>query len=66
MSTFKVKNATNGTNETVVASAVARVVDNGTSGAIIVFKDGLAVPVSDSYRSVRGYLNKALGGNDSE
>jgi len=59
MSVFQVTPVGSTMRKTIVATNVVDV-DETSFGAVIHLIDGRTVPVKESYRSVRGYLKKAL------
>ena len=59
MSVFQVTPVGSTVRKTIVATNVVDV-DETSVGAVIHLIDGRTVPVKESYRSVRGYLKKAL------
>ena len=59
MSVFQVTHVGSTVRKTIVATNVVDV-DETSVGAVIHLIDGRTVPVKESYRSVRGYLKKAL------
>ena len=59
MSVFQVTPTDSTMRKTIVATNVVDV-DETSVGAVIHLIDGRTVPVKESYRSVRGYLKKAL------
>ena len=59
MSVFQVTPVDSTQRKTIVATNVVDV-DETPAGAVIHLIDGRTVPVKESYRSVRGYLKKAL------
>lgn len=67
MSVFQVTPVGSTVRKTIVATNVVDV-DETSVGAVIHLIDGRTVPVKESYRSVRGYLKKAIApaSNDSE
>ncbi len=67
MSVFQVTPVGSTVRKTIVASNVVDV-DETSVGAVIHLIDGRTVPVKESYRSVRGYLKKAIApaSKDSE
>lgn len=59
MSVFQVTPVGSTVRKTIVATNVVDV-DETSVGAVIYLIDGRTVPVKESYRSVRGYLKKAI------
>lgn len=59
MSVFQVTPVGSTVRKTIVATNVVDV-DETSVGAVIHLIDGRTVPVKESYRSVRGYLKKAI------
>ena len=59
MSVFQVTPVGSTVRKTIIATNVVDV-DETSIGAVIHLIDGRTVPVKESYRSVRGYLKKAL------
>ena len=59
MSVFQVTPVGSNVRKTIVATNVVDV-DETSVGAVIHLIDGRTVPVKESYRSVRGYVRKAL------
>lgn len=59
MSVFQVTPTDSTMRKTIVATNVVDV-DETPAGAVIHLIDGRSVSVKESYRSVRGYLKKAL------
>ncbi len=59
MSVFQVTPVGSTVRKTIVATNVVDV-DETSVGAVIHLIDGRTMPVKESYRSVRGYLKKAL------
>lgn len=61
MSVFQVTRLDNKTRLTINAAHVASVAEvNGGSRSLITFATGESFTTEESYRSVRGYLKKAL------
>lgn len=60
MSTFQVTERTDKTRLTINANHVIAVLEE-ESGSVIVVSGDIYYNVTESYRSVRGYLKKALG-----
>lgn len=59
MSVFQVTPTGSIMRKTIVAASVVDV-DETSAGAVIRLIDGRSVSVEESYRSVRGYIRKAL------
>ena len=60
---FQVTDVQNKAKVSVVASQVVSVIDGGEGAAtIITFVSGATLSVTETYRSVRGYVKKALDG----
>lgn len=59
MSVFQVTPVGSAVRKTIVATNVVDV-DESSVGAVIHLIDGRTVSVKESYRSVRGYIRKAL------